>query len=207
MGARGELVVCTDWRVDPEFLSAISQQLRREHPEIGVTVRHANPREQIVLLRTGDAQVGFVSREMIGSRSDLGFFRVDSPPVNALVAATHRFAHRRSVRLAELADERWVDCAGMEAREFRRFVLQQCRVCGYTPAVGPVAGSLEELFAIVADGGGISAAPDHVRPPAGLTVVGIPTDCPSGECGAVWNAGQASALTENYLAILRRQRE
>lgn len=189
-GAKGELVVCTDWRIDSRLLSSTIMRFRHEHPGTEVRLHCSSHCEQLALLQSGDAQVGFVSRELIGRRSSLCFLPVGRVHVNAFVPKTHRLAARRHLRLAELADETWVHTAGSQACEFRRFLLQQCRLSGFTSSVECVAGSVDELFEMVARGYGIAAAPDHVQPPLDVAVVSIQTDCRAVEYGAVWRSGQ-----------------
>jgi DNA-binding transcriptional LysR family regulator len=204
-GATGELVVGTDWRVDAKFVSAAIEEFRRQHERVEIMVRDAGFKEQIAMLRKGEAHVGFIAREFIGKPGELQFFPIQRVFINAIVPVGHPFAQRKQVRLADLAREKWVDLTEKEAAGFRAYFVQQCRIRGFVPRWARAAGTLDGLFGHVASGYGITASPDHVRPRAGLPLCLVRTDCPPVEFGAVWRADNRSPLLEQFLAVLRRQ--
>lgn len=205
LGLMGELVICTDWRVDPQLIASAVERFRRTHPRVVVRLRHAGHKDQIAMLRSGVVQVGFITRDLIGG--DEGFEFMPVPPVfvNVILPRGHRFARRKLVRLADLCGETWVDPGGEDLAAFRAYFLQQCRMSGYTPKSRSAASATGGLFGLVAGGCGIAAAPDYMRPPSDLSLKCVRTDCPAAESGAVWRAGHASSLVEPFLAILRER--
>ena len=204
-GATGELVICTDWRVDANFVSTAIEEFRRKHARVEIAVRDAGYKEQVAMLRAGEAHVGFIAREYIGKQGELQFLPIQRVYINALVAVGHPFAKRKQVRLSDLAKEKWVDLSEKEAAGFRAYFIQQCRISGFVPRFAKTASTLDGLYGHVASGYGITASPDHVRPRSGLPLCLVRTDCPPVEFGAVWRADNRSPLLQQFIDVLRRQ--
>jgi LysR family transcriptional regulator, benzoate and cis,cis-muconate-responsive activator of ben and cat genes len=204
-GATGKLVICTDWRFDSQFVSTAVEQLRRKHARVEIALRDAGFKDQIAMIRSGDAHLGFIARGFIGKNSELQFLFVRRVYVNVVLPAGHPFAKRKAVRLSELAKETWVDLSEKEAVPFRAYFMQQCRLSGYTLRFGKTADTLAGLFGHVASGYGISATPDHAHPHPGLALCCVRTDCPPIEFGAVWRASNQSPLLQHFVNILRQQ--
>ena len=177
-GASGELVVCTDWRMDAHIVSVAVEEFRRQHPRVEIRLHGTTPTEQIAMIRSGQSHLGFIAREFIGKKSDLQFLPIQRVYVNVILPARHPFAKRKTVRLADLAKETWVDSSEKTSQPFRAYFIQQCRLSGYKPRIGKTASSLDALFGLVASGYGITAAPDHIRPRPGLALCWVRTDCP-----------------------------
>jgi DNA-binding transcriptional LysR family regulator len=204
-GSAGELVICADWRSDAQLVSNAVEEFRASHPRVEITLHESRYMDQIKLLRTGQAHVGFIAREFIGQRSEFEFLSIQPVYVNVYLPPRHRFARHKIVRLADLAKETWIDVSEKDAAGFRAFFIQQCRISGYTPRIGRTASSLDGLFGHIASGDGISVAPDHLRPRPGITLACVRTDCPPIEFGAVWRSNNPSPLLREFVEILRRQ--
>lgn len=204
-GSAGNIVVCTDWRLDAHIVSVAAEEFRRKNPRVNIMLRSAPAQEQIAMIRSGEAHLGFIAREFIGKSGDLQFLSIQRVHINAILPTRHPFAKRRSVRLADLAKETWVDSAEKDAAPFRAYFIQQCRLSGFKPQIGKTADTLDALFGHVASGYGITAAPDHIRPRPGLALACVRTDCPSIEFGGVWRSQNESPLLQQLLSVLRQQ--
>lgn len=202
-GASGELVVCADWRSDAQLVSTAVEAFRARHPRVEISLREAGYKDQIALLRSGQAHVGFIAREFIGRKSEFAFLSIGPVHVNVYLPPKHRLARHKVVRLAELADETWIDVSEKEAGGFRAFFIQQCRLSGYTPRIGRTASSIDALFGHVASGYGITVAPDHLRPRPGVSLACVRTDCQPIEFGAVFRTNNRSPLLQEFVEILR----
>lgn len=82
------------------------------------------------------------------------------------VGAGHRLAHRRQVRIAELAHESFI--AGPTTYSVRRLADQWCLEAGFRPKVIFEGSEIETLRALVAQGLGVA-----LLPPAELTHEGL----------------------------------
>ena len=204
-GSTGKLVVCTDWRFDAHFVATAIEQLRQTHARVEVTMHDAGFKDQIAMIRSGEAHLGFIAREFIGKKSDLQFLFLQRIYVNAVLPVGHPLAKHKAVRLSDLAKETWVDLSEEKADLFRAYFFQQCRLSGFKPRIGKTADTLGALFAHVASGFGISVVTDHAHPQRGLAVRCVRTDCPPVELGAVWRASNKSPLLQHLVNILRQQ--
>lgn len=204
-GSSGKLVVCTDWRLDAHIVSVAVEEFRRMHPRVEIVLHGTAPKEQIAMIRSGQAHLGFIAREFIGKKGELHFLSIQRVYVNTILPSRHRFAKRSTVRLADLAKETWVDSAEKDAGPFTAYFIQQCRLSGFKPRIGKTADNLDALFGHVASGYGITAAPDHIRPRPGLALSCVRTDCPPIEFGAFWRSSNESPLLEHFINLLRQQ--
>jgi DNA-binding transcriptional LysR family regulator len=201
----GELVICADWRSDAQLVSTAVEEFRARYPRVEIALREERYKDQLALLRSGKAHLGFIAREFIGRKSEFEFLSIQRIHVNVYLPLHHRFARHKTVRLADLAKETWIDVSEKEAAGFRSFFIQQCRLSGYTPRIGRTASSVDALFGHVASGYGVTVAPDHLRPRPGVKLARVRTDCPPIEFGAVYRAKNPSPLLREFVEILRRQ--
>ncbi|PTY05670.1 hypothetical protein DB347_14990 [Opitutaceae bacterium EW11] len=204
-GAVGELLLCTDWRIDAQFVATVVDEFRRKNSRVEIAVRDAAVKDQISMLRSGEAHVGFIAREFIGNESDLEFLSIKRVYINAILPTGHPFAKAKQVRLSDLAKEHWIDLGEKEAGGFRGYFIQQCRLSGFNPRLVRTEHTLDGLFGHVASGYGISAAPDHVRPRPGVPLSLVRTDCPPVDFGAVWRTNDSSPLLQRFVELLRLQ--
>ena len=204
-GSTGELTICTDWRLDVHIVSVVVEEFRRQYPRVEVALHGAAPRENVAMIRSGQAHLGFIAREFIGKEGELQFLSIQKVYVNAILPARHPFAKRKMVRLSDLAKETWLDNSEKDALPFRAYFIQQCRISGYLPRIGKTASSLDALFGYVASGYGITVTPDHIRPRPGLALCCVRTDCPPIEFGAVWRSTNHSPLLQHFVNVLRKQ--
>jgi DNA-binding transcriptional LysR family regulator len=204
-GSQGELVVCHDWRLDAELVSTTVEEFRRKNPRTELILRDAGFHEQIALIRSREAHLGFGPKELLGKNNELEFLPIRRMFFNVALPSRHPLAKRKLIRLSDLAKETWVDLSEKEATGMRAYVIQQCRLSGFGPRLVKSAGSLHALFGYVASGYGVTIVSDHVRPTPGMAVCCVRTDCQPVELCAVWNSGNQSPFLQQFLNILGQQ--
>jgi len=203
-GTSGELIVGNDWRLGGDIVSATVRDFQTKHPRAEVTLLDLRVHEQLSAVRSGRAHLGFVVRDLIGARKGLESLTVLRAQLLAAIPARHPLADRPSVRLAELAEEKWVTLDEKIAPGYRALLMQFCRLSGFTPQIGRSSPTAEGLLGRVASGYGVALVLDNglsARPPS-LRLV--PTDCEPLEVCAVWHRREKSVLLTSYLQILRR---
>ncbi|QIJ66491.1 LysR family transcriptional regulator [Streptomyces sp. JB150] len=82
-------------------------RLRTLHPGVQVELRLADPQDPLTDVREGRADIALVVGEE-GARDGVRLLRLLDDPYLAVLPKGHPLAARRSVDLAELADEPWV---------------------------------------------------------------------------------------------------
>jgi molybdate transport repressor ModE-like protein len=113
-GHRELLTVATFTSGGQRLLPAALIRFSADHPGVELTVLECEPEESLPLVRAGAADIAlayhFDGPPPIrpGDRSGLAWTHLVDDPMWIVVPAGHRLAGRRSVAMAELAGERWV---------------------------------------------------------------------------------------------------
>jgi DNA-binding transcriptional LysR family regulator len=204
-GQGGELIICNDWRIASQFVPETLRTFKARYPHAEVVLRDLRNHEQLAALRAHRAHLGFVVQGGLIPPHDLASLFVSKSELLAVIPSGHPLAARRSIRLAELAEETWVGLDEKEAPGYRSYLAQICRLAGFTPHLGPSTSSIEGLLGRVASGYGIALAPDAVVQNRSPLLRFLPTDCAPLEFHAVWHRQEKSVLLQEYLEILRAQ--
>jgi len=204
-GKGGELIICNDWRIAPHFVPATLRTFQARYPRAGVVLRDLRIHEQLAALRAHRAHLGFIVQSGLVAPQDLDSIFVFKSDLLAVLPSSHPLAARRSIRLAELADETWVGLDEREAPGYRSHMIQICRLAGFTPHFGPSTSSIDGLLGRIASGYGIALAPEAVVQVRNPLLRFVPTDCAPLEFHAVWHRQERSVLLQEYLEILRAQ--
>lgn len=109
------------------------------------------------------------------------------------------------LRRIELADETWVTLEEKEAPGYRAFIIQLCRISGFTPRFDKKATTVEGLFGRVAAGSGVAVALESNAPKNNPMLRVLGTDCEPLELCADWHRKEESPLLAAFLDIVRRQ--
>ncbi|MEA2381947.1 MAG: hypothetical protein QOH72_1918 [Solirubrobacteraceae bacterium] len=136
-------------------------RFRDRHPAVELTLEPAEPEPSIMKLRSGEADVvlditaGFrPPKDDAIERSHL----LDDPMYVALPAG-HQLAHKRNLKLEELAEEQWILGTTGSCPDASIF-LRSCQLAGFEPNI---TFNSDDYFAIqgfVAAGMGASFIPD-----------------------------------------------
>ena len=172
------------------LLPAALRRLAAERPGVEFTVLEREPEDSLPHVRSGAADLALVYHfdgpppVRPGDRSGLIWTPLMDDPMFIVLPATHRHAGRDTLRIADLADERWVHgclemgdtldhyaaMAGFQPRV-------ACRGTDYVFAQSLVRAevgiSMIPQVALVADQGGLVAVP--LTPPGPTRYVGVVT--------------------------------
>lgn len=203
-GTGGELLLCNDWRLAVNLVPATVAEFRRRYPRVEVILQDVLPHQQLATLRAHRAHLGFLRREELAGHPDIDFLPVACLELHAVVGLTHPLASRRSVHIAELRGEKWLQLSGDRGEAYNAFILQTCRLSGFTPQFQDTVSSLEAMATVVASGYGVCLLPDSHTIQQRSLLRFLRTDCPAVELCAVWPRAESSLLLQHYLAILRR---
>jgi DNA-binding transcriptional LysR family regulator len=107
------------------------------------------------LLRSGDLDLAIVFESAV-KRADDGIDRVQliEDPMFLILPREHPLAHRRRVRLADLAGEAWI--GGQPDCECNRLMLRACSAAGYEPRIAFETDDYTAMQGFVAAGVGVS---------------------------------------------------
>jgi DNA-binding transcriptional LysR family regulator len=155
---RGRLVLGTFPTVASSFLPLVVRRFRQLHPAIRLDILSGREAQLVEWLENGTVDLSLLWdyewRRL--DPSQLNLTPLFDDPTVLVVAADHRFARRRRVDMAELADEDWIIRSEHPVVE----VLQRSAVAaGFEPKVSFRANDYQEAQAMVGVGLGIAVAP------------------------------------------------
>jgi DNA-binding transcriptional LysR family regulator len=153
------------------FLPRAVASYVRAHPQVQLELRQLEPEPAIRGLGAGDLDLAVV---YLFEPVEDGLVHVhlfDDPYVVAL-PATHRLARRRSVPLAQLAEERWV--SPPPDTPYMRVLLRLCREAGFEPDVAFETIDIATVQPLVGAGLAISVLPELATSPLQEGVVVLP---------------------------------
>ncbi len=155
-GRSGRLTMRYFASVGARWVPAVTATLLREFPDLAIELRHAELREVArTLLPDLDITV-----EALHPRPPVGYaaLRLLEDPYLAVMVRSHRLAGADSVRMAELADEPWVD-NDLPAAPCRQIPIDACAAVGYAPRFAVETHDFATALAFVRQGIGISVLP------------------------------------------------
>jgi DNA-binding transcriptional LysR family regulator len=128
---------------------------RGKHPAVELSMSLYEPEASIPLLRSGDLDL-VLDFDSGGTRAGDGIERVHllEDPMYLALPLDHPLAHRRRVRLADLAGEPWV--AGTADCECNKLISRACAVAGYEPRIAFETDDYTAMQGFVAAGVGVS---------------------------------------------------
>ncbi|MGW2018663.1 LysR family transcriptional regulator [Streptomyces sp. NPDC001927] len=153
-GRTGQVAVRYFATAGADLVAPALARFRREHPGVRVDLRIAEG-----AVPDPEADVTLVVRPRGGTDAEGGLRLVHlaDDPYRAVLPKGHRFADRRVVDLAELADEPWV--GSERAGPCLDAVLEACAAAGFTPDIAVECEEYATAQGFVAAGLGISLVP------------------------------------------------
>ncbi|MDX6719982.1 MAG: hypothetical protein QOJ63_2236 [Solirubrobacteraceae bacterium] len=160
---------------------------RARHPAVDVELNEAEPPLLIDHLRSGTIDLAIVYT-VPGSdhpfKPPITLRALGDDPLVVVLAATHRMARRRAVRLADLAGERWI--VAPRDYDFRTLFDRLCSEAGFDPQVAIETANPHAGVALAAAGFGTMLVPSLVVRGAGDATVVAVRDIPAAR--SVWIA-------------------
>jgi DNA-binding transcriptional LysR family regulator len=182
----------------PKFLA----EFRHRHPGVEVSLREENDsREFEQMVHDGLLDLAIV-RLPVRRRTDLEVEFLVREPMVMVAPPGHRLGDRRTIALAELANEPFVT---MKPEHGLREMLQAfCRQAGFDPHVVFEAGQLGSLMGLVLAGVGITVVPRMAAGNEGRRIR-VRDSFAFRDLGVVWRPAQPLAPAARiFLDMMRR---
>jgi DNA-binding transcriptional LysR family regulator len=150
------------------FLPSAIAAFRQRHPDVQLDVTEAEPDVSLPLLRTGEVDIALVygftdAPDDADRRLQTTQLLVDEH--RAVLPARHRLASRKTLTVADLAEEDWiVPHAGGPARGYREELERLCADAGFAPRIAFETDDLQAAQAFVAARLGIALMHDLTLP-------------------------------------------
>jgi DNA-binding transcriptional LysR family regulator len=143
-------------------LPGLLRDFRQRFPGVQLDIREMTTAPQLDALRERTIDIGLL-REPPADESELGFRTVLSEPFVAVLPAAHPLAARRTVPLAQLADEPFVLLPRDIGPQLYDRITGLCEEAGFTPRISQHAVEWQTVCALVETGLGVSVAPASIR--------------------------------------------
>jgi DNA-binding transcriptional LysR family regulator len=200
----GRLRIATFQSAGATLVPRAVGEFHRRHPGVEINVIQEEL-EAVDRLTTGDVDVALVMGfPNPTATADLDLTRLLDDPYDLVLPEGHRLANRRTVDLADLADERWV--VATRYTGCREGVVGACRAAGFEPSLSIESDENAQTVAFVATGLGIALVP-RLGLSALHSGVVVKRLSRAGLKRTIWAATVAgayrSAATEAMIEILR----
>lgn len=195
---RGSVALGTFPTVGSSFLPHAVRRFREMYPGIELTVRSA--REDVLLRMVEEGEVSLTLLWDYAWRrvesDQLALTTLFSDPTVLLVGSGHRLARRRTVNMAELADEPWIIRAG--GHPVVEVLDRSAVEAGFTPRIAFQANDYQEAQAMASVGLGIALAPRTatVNQHPDVRVISLGDSAPSRRILVAHRTGRMRAAAE-----------
>ena len=198
----GHVIIGAIHTMGPIDLSLALGTFHKRHPGVELTVRDQSSEELAEMLRVDELDLAFLSvTERIESHG-LGLHQLLSEELVAIVAAEHPLGNRRRVRMAELADERFITYR--EGARLRELLLAAAHAAGFEPRIALESNESALIRRLVARGLGVAILPRSDAAGEGLSVATLVEPALRRDITLAWRDGrrQTPAAAE-FLALAR----
>lgn len=154
---QGQLSIACNLALSPVLIPLIVSRFSKEHPHVELEFHEGTGDEVLRSVREGRVDVGLAFERQVPS--DVEFISVCSARTKAVLPSNHPLARKKSIAMAELADEPAILAAGGPSHHATQRVLRET---GIVPNVRWTFASPETIRAMVARGFGYSLL--SVRP-------------------------------------------
>jgi len=157
-GLTGSLRITFVATAAQELLPAILRAFQARHGDVALELREATTAQQAAALADDRADIGIVVLPLPDG-VPLRTVRLRRAGLVAVLPQDHALASRRTLRLAELADEPWILFPAAYGPGLHRRIITACARNGFVPRVAQEAIQMETVAGLVAGGLGVSVVP------------------------------------------------
>lgn len=144
------------------LLTPALKKMSQKNKQIEVLLKELSPKDQIKALREKRIDLAFLGNPYPEIRNEFELKTLKKIPLQAVLPDDHPLANRKRIGLIELKNEIFI---GFDEEYFpgRNVTLcQACQQVGFTPRLRHRVENLSALLATVAEGKGVTLAPEEV---------------------------------------------
>jgi DNA-binding transcriptional LysR family regulator len=201
----GHVTIGAMHTMGPVDLSLALALFHDRHPNVGLTVREQASEEMAEMLRVDELDLAFLSVTERVEAHGLGLHQLVSEELVVLLPADHALAGRRTVRMAELADEQFISFR--EGARLRELLVAAGREARFEPRVTLESNESQRIRRLVARGFGVSILPrsDAQVPGADIAVARLIEPSLRRDITLAWREGRRHApAAAAFLDLARR---
>lgn len=145
------------------ILQRVVNLYRQRYPHVTLSLQEMSSVRQIEAIAQRALDLGFVRPPEVEITSDVSVMTLRHDPLLMVMQSDHRLARKKSVKLAELADEAFVMYARDVGTGLHTQILRLCRQVGFEPHIVQEAREASTIIGLVAAGCGISILPESFQ--------------------------------------------
>lgn len=206
--ARGDIgriaIAYNDFSIN-SALPHLLEVFKEQQPAVTIELTYMPSHVQVEALRNGEIDVGFLFGPL--HEDGIDTLSLSTERTVVLLPKKHKLAHRRSIRMEDLRDEKFIIGSESGWKSFRSFVFDLCLKSGFVPQVVQEATSSTGILSLVAANMGISLYSESVRNFIRKDIAIVPVDSPHAtiETVAAWNAAYQSASFRLFRRTLEEE--
>jgi DNA-binding transcriptional LysR family regulator len=183
-------------------LVELLRAFRVRSPGIELVLREMPPPDQIVAIKAGRLDVGFVRGPLEDPALASETVRIE--PIVVAMPADHRLATRTRIALPDLAREPFVSFPRARGPSFFDLLMRLCHDAGFSPNIVQEAPQLD-IVSLVAAGFGVALVPSSMRRAKREGLVFRPlVDAPMSALLATYRPDDRSPVLRDFLEVVRR---
>jgi DNA-binding transcriptional LysR family regulator len=156
----GRLRLCSFPSAGATIMPPAIARYRDRHPGVELSLDLAEPDDGVAKLKSGEVDIAMtITASGLCSYQGVDELHVLDDPMYVALPAGHPLAHKRNLRLSELAEEAWMLGSTGTCPDTSIF-LRSCGAAGFEPRVAFESNDYLAIQGFVAAGMGVSFIPD-----------------------------------------------
>ena len=144
----------SDNALDQPIVSGVLQRHRNQHPEVQLTLKMLSTHEQILALKAGELDAGFLyGVPAAGHRQ--AHLAIHEHPIGLVLSVRHPLASLPVIRLADLADQEFLLFPRRVSEAVHDALMAKCRAGGLVPRLGQEVSDSGRVMHLAALGFGV----------------------------------------------------
>ncbi|MGB6221124.1 LysR family transcriptional regulator [Haloferula sp.] len=186
----------------PGFLASAMRTFNQQHDDACIVIRSMSPHEQEKALREDEIDLALLGTPCPQLANEFQVAAIKKTPMAVVLPDDHLLSLRKSVDLAELAEEPFVSLHENHFPGRPAMLADLCGRAGFVAKVRMKADGLQEMLGLVAGGAGVGVLPHDVSllPHSGVVFVKMSKPKLTLVSSAVW---KRESETEGLLELVR----
>ena len=184
-------------------LPGIVESFGKKFPSISIDLVHMPSTVQKEAMLDSTIDVGFMIGPFYAPNIETRVFGRER--MVALLPAAHPLAARKTLRLSDLAEERFVLGAPHSWEAFRHHFFSICHRAGFSPTIAQEASTSDGIIGLVAANTGVSIYPECIRniQRSGLCIRPLADKDTAIDMVACWRADTRNPSVETFVSELK----
>lgn len=207
-GQFGELGIGLCGPATAPFLPRLIREFRRRQPGVTLALKDISPALQPEALANRVIDIGFTRAIRHEFRKVLGSELLFREPILVALPREHPLANERTIRVAQLAADRFVLYAREGSPDMFDTIVALCKKAKFHPHITASPSLWQSVLTMVEAGEGVALVPACVQELRSDGVFFRPLHDRGSSMDVVlaWRRGEPSAIRDGFLELLRKHR-